>query len=151
MAGVAWDPIVRIQRANGLPEDIALRSACAYARGPAATAISHDLLQDLREDVNRTLRPRKQGIRTTLKWTFYDGGSMVDSEVLRRIVSAWEEDGTRLYVSYDGGATFREAAISAIKGPEPISGKQFAGVKWELTLQSVDAASSLSSVLTGGW
>lgn len=151
MAGVSWDPIVRIQRANGLPEDIALRTACAYVPGPAATAISHDLLQDLREDVNRTLRPRKQGVRTTLKWTFFDGGAMSDSEILRRIVSAWEEDGTRLYVSYDGGATFREVALSGLKGPDPISAKQFAGVKWELTLQSIDASASLSSVLTGGW
>ncbi len=150
MPGPHFYVMAQVIPANGLPFLVDVEQGCAWANGPTERALSYPLVQKIREDVNGRLRVRKRGFRPEVALTVIDGGDLLDSDMVVQLVNALMDQATRVQLSLDGGATWRDAVVAKFDGPKYVKKKPFAGVEWNVTLQAVELIPELPS-LAGGW
>ncbi len=150
MSGYGFYVLARVAPPNG--EEIVLDcEQLTFAPGPTQRSLSYALDQKTREDVNGRLRVRRRGFRPEVSLTFIDGGDMLDSELVAQLVNAFADPQTAVFISLDGGAVWREAALTKFSGPKPIKGKPFAGAQYDLTLQCVDLIPEIPGLGAGNW
>jgi len=151
--GYGWWPLVRLTPQNGPVSVIDLRNDLLSVQGPTkVTGPRPKLVQELRETVNRRLRPRVYGIRWEIRFVFEVVADMADHDQIVALVNAYLRRDTTIELSLNGDEVYRECVISAYEGPEPLAGKTFVGARYELAFQTVDLVDELpaiGSVLSG--
>ena len=153
MDGYRWYVQVRITPPNGAAETIDLMTDLTRVPGlgPAQVELEYTVQRKDRQDINRRLRSRIDGVRPTVTLTIEAGGDMADSAIVARILNALLDREKAVELTLDGGTAWREVELSKFKGPTPNRGKTFAGCRWEITLLGVDLLTEIPDLMQGNW
>lgn len=122
----------------------------APGAGPAAVTAKFQIDVKRREDVNGNSCNLTRGFRAEVSIEIEDGGEMLDSEIVARIVNALCDSSSQVELSLDG-MTWREVQITKLEGPTPNKGKPAAGCRWNLTVQTVGLIRQIAPLGAGCW
>lgn len=152
MSGYEWWPIIRVAREDRQTVTYDLRSDLTFIDGPTRViGPNYQPVQLRRETVNREVRDRIVGFRVSCELEFVVGDDMVDHDILAAVVSACAEQRATVSLSLDGGVTYRAVRLTRYDGPDPISGKTFAGAFFRLGFQCEDLIDEIPSVAAATW
>lgn len=152
MNGYRWQPFFRITPADGDQVLIDLSNDLQRipGAGPASVSVKYQIDQKKREDVNGNSCHLTRGFRGEVAIELEDGGEMLDSDIVARVVNALRDSSSRVELSLDG-MTWREVQITKLEGPTPNKGKPAAGCRWNLTVQTVELIREITPLGSGCW
>jgi len=141
-----WSVKFRLTPLNGLPKTIALdATTLPDCRGPLIIHPTYEPEDDVTEDVLRCMRGRLFGWRCRVELGFAVK-SMQTQAVLAELRDALIDQETRVEMSLDGGATYREVLATGGFSPDRFNGKWTAGAAYAMTIVVKDLLAGLPRI-----
>lgn len=138
MSGYRWDPVFRIVPRNGGETVYWLSDQLTDVGGHTKITLRYVEQMDVREDINRSLRPTVYGLRPEVEIECLIT-TMDDHIFLSEIESALLlPQHYNVFLSLDGGAVEREVVLGSVANPDPIRGKTIMGATFRLAVRCVD-------------
>jgi hypothetical protein len=127
--------VFRVVPRNGSERIYWLADLLTDARGPTSVGLRYVPDEDVRTDVNHSLRTEVYGLRPEVE-IGCQILSMTDQQSLAEIESAlMTPRACDVFFSLDGGVTFRQVVKSGGGDPVPLAGKTFIGASFRLGLR----------------
>jgi hypothetical protein len=148
MSGYRRDPVIRIIPRNSPEEVYWFTDNLTDVGSHTRIMLHYELIQQMREDINRSLRPIIYGWRpeVTIDCVIW---SMTDQLFLSRIEEALSDrDGYDVFLSIDGGVVYRRVILMEGADAKPISGKTVVGASFSLAMKCVDLISRRPAMMT---
>lgn len=148
MSGYRWDPVFRVAPVNG-PETVYwLSDRLTDVGSHTRITLRYPETMNVREDINRSLRPVVMGIRPEVDIECVIL-SMADQQFLGEIEAALlQPRDYNVYLSLDGGCVYRAVALAGISNADPIAGKTVVGAKFTLRVRCVDLIPTRPTMMT---
>jgi hypothetical protein len=143
-----WFPVVRVTPANGEPVIYDIGVGLVWLMQPLRVRIDAQPDIERREDINRKRHDYVRGFRPRVRIEIAASDDLADAETITAILNAFAS-GSTVELSLDGGAVYREVMLRDFAGPEPLGGKWFAGVVYELDFECAELISELISPAMG--
>jgi len=148
MSGYKWDPVFRVVPVNGAETVYWLADRLTDCGGHNRIRLRYVESQNIREDLNRSLRPVVFGLRPEVEIECQIF-SMADQAFLSEIESALlQPRDYAVYLSLDGGVVERQVVLSSVSNPEPLAGKTIVGAVFRLGLRCVDLIATKPAMMT---
>jgi len=148
MSGYKWDPVFRVVPVNGSETVYWLADRLTDCGGHNRIVLRYVESQNIREDINRSLRPVVFGLRPEVEIECQIF-SMADQFFLAEIESALlQPRDYAVYLSLDGGVVERQVVLSRVSNPEPLAGKTIVGAVFRLGLRCVDLIATKPAMMT---
>ena len=148
MSGYKWDPVIRVVYFNGGEAVYWFSDRLTDLGQHTKVELSYPEVQEIVEDLNRSLRPVIYGVRPEVS-IFVHILSMADQMFLAEIETALlSPELCSVYLSLDGGVVDREVVIAAPVPMDPIRGKTYIGATFTLSLRCKDVITQKPSMAT---
>jgi len=147
MSGYRWDPVFRVSPVNGSDTYYWLADRLTDLGSHTRIGLTYVESMNVREDVNRSLRPAVFGLRpeVTIECTIL---SMADQQFLGEIEDALLRPGAyAVFLSLDGGVIYRRVILASVSNASPLAGKVYVGASFVLGLRCVDLIPSKPKML----
>jgi len=135
--GYAWHHMVKMVPEDGLTEVLDLMQELPDVRGPNRTVVSWTHEQDTRSDINKIRRQKHFGFRARVT-IIMDILNINHHRVLVRIMNAFGDDTTDVFLSLDGGFLYRKVIMTKPASPRPIRNLIVVGATFELTMETAE-------------
>ena len=148
MSGYRWDPVFRVAPINGAETIYWLSDRLTDVGGHTRIGLRYPESMNVREDINRSLRPVVYGIRPEVEISCVIL-SMADHLFLAEIESALlQPHSHHVYLSLDGGVVEREVVLASVSNAEPLRGKTILGATFSLRVRCVDLIGRKPAMMT---
>lgn len=138
--GTRWWPIFRVTPTDGegwtldTRTDLTTIAGCYAVAGPL-----YKLVQEVEEDVQRSLQPINHGWRCELTLEYMVTQDMTDHDAWTRIINALADRAHfTVELSLDQGTTYRVVDMIGDATETPVQGRTFAGFYGRLPLKTRD-------------
>lgn len=150
MSQYKWKPVFKFVPTDGIEEVLDL---IAVGLTPTLIDASHEPDVNARIDVNRRGNAKGSGFRPRCKMKFEIVDTALVAYLLLAVNRLLATDIWTVYLSLDGGITYRQVEMAAkgFDGPKAIQGKTFAGATYTLDMQAVDLLDQVPNLGTGVW
>jgi len=153
MAGYLWRTWIRMTPQDGPSEtlDLGFIFPGGFTASGVLTAAEprYREVQDMRETIERRLRPLRFGFRPEVRLRFDIVETDPNAAVLAKIVRRLMDPYWRVELSLDDGRTYREVVLREAPSPEPFGGKTVAGATHELRVIAKEAVRGFPDIRTG--
>ena len=154
MSGYKWDPVWRIVPRNGGETVYWMSDELTDCKGHNKITLQYAESMNIREDINRSLRPVVHGVRPEVEiecqiFTMDDQAFLANIESALLLPNHYN-----VFLSLDGGVTEREVVIKGVSNPTAIRGKTVLGATFTIAVRCVDLIprrpAMMTDPLTGG-
>lgn len=135
--GYSWHHMVKIAPEDGQDLELDLMEEFAETHGPLKTDLTYPQEAKSRTDVNKVQRQNHFGFRPTVVLTI-EIFNISYHRVIAKMVNALTDKLTAVYLSLDGGHTYRQVKMSRVPSPRPIRGKTIVGAQFRLGLSATE-------------
>lgn len=151
MSQYGWKAVFKFVPTDGIEEVMDLSEVFTDTGRPSSIDASHVPDITARIDVNRRGNAKGWGFRPTAKLKFEIFSTELQAYLALIVNRLLANDIWTVYLSLDGGITYRQVELKSYDGPDPIQGKTFAGAKYSLEVQAVDLLDQTPALGTGVW
>jgi len=151
MSQYAWRAMFKFVPTDGIEEVMDVGQVFTDTGRPSAIDAGHVPDVTHRIDVNRRGNAMGWGYRARCKMSFEIISTETQAFLALIVNRLLANDIWTVYLSLDGGITYRQVELKSYDGPDAIEGKTFAGAKYSVEVQSVELLDQVPNLGTGMW
>lgn len=146
--GYKWRHWLKLVPTDGVDEVVILKQELLEGHGPTRTTVQNREEQVSREDINKKLHQEIDGFRqrVTIRAEIFD---MDEHRSIVKIVNALAAADTTVFLSLDGGETYKEVIMRSVPSPRAIRNLTIVGATFDLGLETAELDDELVAIPEG--